>query len=347
MLSSNRAPRAPKLVQCRVATPALSVALLFACRTVPSEPMAVPAVVVAEPPEAPGPAEVWAPSHVSEPPPDGSPAAAAERDSLPDPSPPPAPEHWPTSLPWPVEGLGHPSSSDSSAHGGVHVVWRGVEGDSARMVSNLVSWLGDADACDLSAEEGRTRCRGKTGGRRWTVADELGGGDLSVNLWVLPGGHEPPGRLPGRCVTPPERSWRIALESSSPETLDSALVYEIGTYRAWDLDADGEAEVLVPRKASPSACPDDIAYDVYVMRGTCGHRVGSIVGAAFDVNTARFHHGLRELTTERPAGRGKQKSSWRYENRTYRFNGKRLRASLDVTEETCHHCKRLSCHVDR
>ncbi len=359
MLSLNRAPRASKLVPSRVVTPTLFVALLFACRTAPSEPMAEPAVVVAdvdspevqapaevqEPTEVPGPAED--PSQVWEPPPDGPPAAATDLDSLLDPPPPPAPEHWPASLSWPVEGLGRPDSSDSSARGGVHVVWRGVEGDSARMVSDLVSALGDADACDLPAEEGRIRCRGKTGGRRWAVADELGEGELSVNLWVLPRGHKPPGRLPGRCVVPPERSWRIALESSSPETLDNALVHEIGTHRAWDLDGDGEAEVLVPQEASPSACSDEVAYDVYVMRGTCGHRVGSIVGAAFDVNTARFHHGLRELTTERRAGRGKQRSSWRYEKRTYRFNGKRLRASLDVTEETCHHCKSLSCHAGR
>ena len=106
-------------------------------------------------------------------------------------------------------------------------------------------------------------------------------------------------------------------------------------------------EVLVPRKGSPSACSEDVEYDVYVMRGACGHRVGSIVGEVFDMETARFHHGLRELASTRRAGRGKQRVSWIHEERTYRFDGKRLRESVEKTEETCHHCRRLSCHIDR
>jgi hypothetical protein len=102
---------------------------------------------------------------------------------------------------------------------------------------------------------------------------------VRIQLWITP---RP--RLdfaaPGPCVVPPEREYRAMVSSSSIDQMgisrSGSMEYRYATARWADVDGDGEPDVWVPVR-SEGACPEDQRSEIYVMRGTCGHRVG-IVG---------------------------------------------------------------------
>ncbi len=104
---------------------------------------------------------------------------------------------------------------------------------------------------------------------------------------------------------------------------------------------DGVGEVFVP-SASRGACPWDILHDVYVMRGACGHWVGTTVGELHRETALTAFRPHEGFTTDCYASwsRLERGAAPINHERTPRdvFNGTRLRKRSD-REQTfpCHH----------
>ena len=166
-----------------------------------------------------------------------------------------------------------------------------------------------------------------------------------VELHLRPAGLKPRERLPGRCVAPPQRSRASVVDSGGiDQNGDSRRRIDddpLQTRPTFDLDGDGVADVLVPL-ARGGPCPWQVPHDVYVMRGDCGHRVGTIVGeVVHDTKVARFDHGLRVVTTEAVwSALERGAAPIRHERtRQYAFDGRKLRKRTDEERTIeCHHC---------
>lgn len=176
------------------------------------------------------------------------------------------------------------------------------------------------------------------------------------NRWIrataqwLPIGHTPIARLPGACVTPPQRRHDVIVHSAAitqdGEYVDGSNRWEMVTTAGADLDGDGRAETYVPRAdTAAGTCPWDVAYDVYVMRGACGHHVGAIVGPIDEpTHTAGFQRGLRRIDTVATWASGHGLPLHHTRTRCYGFDGERLvlRSDHDRTGK-CHHCGVAHC----
>lgn len=167
-----------------------------------------------------------------------------------------------------------------------------------------------------------------------------------IELHVRPVGHRPRSRWPGPCVVPPSRARPTIVDSSgidpSGHARRSVETDPVQTRVGVDLDGDGVGEVFVPRP-NKGRCPWEIPHDVYVMRGSCGHRVGTIVGEIDrDTALAPFVHGLRTVTTTASWSRferGRSAPVSHRRTRRYVFDGKTLRKRRDRDETMkCHHC---------
>ncbi|MBX3274062.1 MAG: hypothetical protein KF729_27600 [Sandaracinaceae bacterium] len=185
----------------------------------------------------------------------------------------------------------------------------------------------------------------------------LGAGSARVHGslgWVA---RPAPPALPGRCVEPPRVDVRVLVHGREanprPEHRDGAEVaWRFTTTRALDLDADGRLDVVVPR-VSARACPHEVAYDLYVMRGACGHLVGRTLG--FPTVTGPPGAGLRELTSQRRWAEitdptrppGPENVATLHEVATpYVARAGRYRAGTPVARSgICHHCAISRCRV--
>ncbi len=163
---------------------------------------------------------------------------------------------------------------------------------------------------------------------------------------------------PGRCVAIPSVTWRVertATQSSPPDpsfppSVNSAVT--MATARTVDLDRDGALDVLVP-EPSPTDCNNAYTFAIYLTRGACGHRVGTIRGMLQLERVARAvrPNGLPELVTtiERtlqndprvPAQRQTETITYRYDGSAYREH------SRAVTQAVCHHCAHVECRNTR
>ncbi|HEX5503429.1 MAG TPA: hypothetical protein VFW96_12460 [Thermomicrobiales bacterium] len=140
-----------------------------------------------------------------------------------------------------------------------------------------------------------------------------------------PTGADPPPRergqapppLPGPCVPVP----RVRNEVHSR---DGAARWVVETHTVPDLDLDGHGSpvVLVPA-ADPDLYPDTLRWTLYIMRGECGHAVGTIDGLDDPALEAGESHGLRNLSTLRPSGPGPRGA---LVLTPYTFDGRRYRA---------------------
>lgn len=216
-------------------------------------------------------------------------------------------------------------------------------------------------ALSASGLEARTPCTPSPNyacvwskGDRVVAMSVVGGpdpGDVSATVHWLPTGHVPATRLPGPCVTPPEQRRALVVTSAGidqqGEFRQARTGFELTTHESLDVDGDGTADRFVPH-AKIGACPWEVPHDVYVMRGKCGHRVGTIIGN-LDAETtiAPFRKGLREIHTSASwATHGAKSPIPEHHTRTrhYRFDGRRFRELSDKTSTgTCHHCGVASC----
>jgi len=161
-----------------------------------------------------------------------------------------------------------------------------------------------------------------------------------------------PGHATARaCVTPPvnRRSLEVLAEGTdqSGNFRSSNTRHEVVTRPSADVDGDGRLDVFVPH-ATQGDCPWEVPHDVYVMRGDCGHRIGTIVGDTdLDTHLAGFHRGIRRIDTEGSwATRGMDSPIPDHHARTraYTFDGRRLKKTADETQSgRCHHCGVVTC----
>ncbi len=200
---------------------------------------------------------------------------------------------------------------------------------------------------------------------------------LSLSLHALPPGHRPLQKLPGPCVVPPIRERLVRVQSSGIDQLgefhQSTQDWRVRTMPHFDLDGDGTSDVLVPAappksKRNRNQCPWQIASDVYIMRGECGHKIGTIVGNLDrQTRTAPFVAGIREISTYAEWGDYSDAATGTYDHqnksakrpkkprmggipshhqreRRYRFNGTTLRMKADHDSVgICHHCSVSYC----
>jgi hypothetical protein len=172
-----------------------------------------------------------------------------------------------------------------------------------------------------------------------------------MTVHLLPPGHVPLSRLPGPCVEPPSRTRDVMVHASavdqSGERREGSVRWRIEGHAGPDLDGDGRPEWFVPHETSKT-CPWEIPHDVYVMRGTCGHKVGTVIGQLdVSTHTAPFRKGIREVhTTATWATHGRVSPHPEHHTRmrTFIFDGKRLRRTRDDTRTgRCHHCGVVRC----
>lgn len=174
---------------------------------------------------------------------------------------------------------------------------------------------------------------------------------IDVALQLLPVAHVPVARLPGKCVTPPVRHREITVHSAGidqqGEFRRSSTRWAIATHPGPDLDGDARGDVWVPQPTR-NACPWEVPHEVYVMRGDCGHLVGTVVGHVdVPTRTAVFRRGLREVHTiaEWASGGGDRPEPEHHtRKRVYAFDGRRLKQiDGESRNGVCHHCGVSTC----
>jgi hypothetical protein len=282
-------------------------------------------------------------------------APDAEPTALP-PEPEP-PEGWPPALPWVTDAALTYAHVDVSAAGDVRVWWSAPSADLDAIRTRLLAALVEA-AYELPApcEPASASCSLRRPDRLAALTTSVPypeADTATVQLHLLPAGHRPRTRLPGECVEPPTRERTIVVSASGfdqdGEFRQARSEWSVRTGPGTDLDGDGVPEVYVPH-TSKGRCPWDVPHDVYVMRGRCGHRVGTIVGLPDEqTSTARFVAGLRTITTtaEWAAYDGDfPEPNHHTRTRRYELRGDRLRKLADDEREgICHHCGAVSCRV--
>lgn len=314
------------------AFPAIGLLLSACTRPTPVTDTAAPVAVESPPVEIPPPRPV----EIEVPAPEAPPAF--ER-----------PAQWPAEVLYPRgydPGLALLVVGD---HGDL-VIRHGVQGSTvaavaARWTETLTAGgYTPREPCSQEAEYG---CVWIGQGRIVAASTAVGWqGVIQTVVHWLPVGHTAAVKLPGACVAPPRRVRKISVQSSAVdqdgEYHEGNSAWVIDTSAGADLDGDGRPELYVPH-ARTGACPWDIPHDVYVMRGECGHLVGTIVGLVNETtHVARFEHGLRVVhTTAEWADHGGKRPEPTHHTRTrsYTFDGRRLRQTADAARDgICHHC---------
>ncbi|MBO6940438.1 MAG: hypothetical protein JJ863_36020 [Deltaproteobacteria bacterium] len=125
-------------------------------------------------------------------------------------------------------------------------------------------------------------------------------GSLALALAPLQGAGQSSPALPGPCVPIPADSWEIMVFRDNGSASTTRLRYAFTTERDHDIDGDGtpDAFVPLPRERVPqSTCPVGLRRDVYVVRGSCGHRVGQVHGRPTSVGPIDPATGLATIAT--------------------------------------------------
>ncbi len=179
---------------------------------------------------------------------------------------------------------------------------------------------------------------------------------------------EPGVALSGDCVTPPEVRREIETHhqgvDQEGERHSSDRTWWVSTHAVPDLDGDGQPEMLVPTSAG-GPCMWEIPKEVFIMRGDCGHPIGTVYGNVMPVaEDTTWHQGIVEVHTEaewadydpRPTGADDDASgdpppdgpnivpSHHTRHRVYRFDGTKFVQVSDTDRVgDCHHCSTTRC----
>lgn len=160
---------------------------------------------------------------------------------------------------------------------------------------------------------------------------------------------------PGACGAIPDTSWvlrRTTTQSSPPDPEFPGVSHSevgYGPARVLDLDGDGVRDAFVP-EPQRGDCVDDMHIALYVVRGTCGHRVGVVVGRPETSAPATRRGGalLELVTTERETVQRDPRvpAVQRTHTRTYRFDGRAYRETRHTQRDAiCHHCAQVWCEA--
>lgn len=147
----------------------------------------------------------------------------------------------------------------------------------------------------------------------------------------------PPPPLPGPCVPIPEVEFQISTKIG-----DALFPVWFFTCHDLDLDGDGVLDATVPL-ASGARCNDDVRWALYVTRGACGHRVGTVGPGTVERvdDEAPTADGLKPVRTwTHSSGDGK----WLKGERKFAATGGVYR-QIDAkqTDEPCEVCKPDEC----
>jgi hypothetical protein len=162
-------------------------------------------------------------------------------------------------------------------------------------------WRRELGAAGATLSGEREEARGSVatvaiGGHRYFASMARGRSSDGV-VGVLREAARVPVRLTGPCVAIPEITFRTRVTQwVSPRRQAD---FSFSTDRSRDLDRDGIADALVPlpRAREPqTSCPDETRWEVYLVRGSCGHSVGIIEGEARDLETSSTSHGVFDLS---------------------------------------------------
>jgi len=157
---------------------------------------------------------------------------------------------------------------------------------------------------------------------------------------------------PGRCVAPPEPTWDVTVHASGIDQQgqyrENEIAWQLATARVADVDGDAVLDAFVPLHRA-GQCPGDTSFEIYVMRGACGHLVGTVgPGWLSDTSTSTRvdRSGYRPLELEQ---RWTQSGTRRIPElvttfTTYRFRGTAYRVTASKrTVGVCHHCSLERC----
>lgn len=271
------------------------------------------------------------------------------------------PTAWPDGVPRPSDATD--AEVKTSARGD-RVVYFHAAGDLAAV---WASWLDAAQAADwqIADRHGGVRVgwlsaslyhRTPDGPRAWLQLVYLGEGrGLDASWNEAPGLGErllaPP---PGDCVPIPHPSFRIITHMLGDfEREGRDLEDRFVTWWWWDFDGDGVVDAVAP-ETERAYCPHDVRRTIYLARGACGHRVGTIEGT---IDWAALHqaapgeHGLPEIVATRqdvspaPPPGGCGESIVRTVTRHYRYDGTSYLETSRNEESSRRTCSPDGCPV--
>ncbi len=187
---------------------------------------------------------------------------------------------------------------------------------------------------------------GATGSRARITVDQGGG---TIVMVAKPTAIKPP----GKCVAIPIARHPVHVHSSAinqdGERGEGETFWDFKTERIHDVDGDGIADAFVPVAKTTSACPEEVAFRVFVVRGDCGHDLGVIGPGSFQFDagtTALDASGFRPFTMTAETTRFGKRGIPEMTTTVRRFAVKGGKyAPLDVKKTTgvCHHCATWHC----
>jgi hypothetical protein len=184
-------------------------------------------------------------------------------------------------------------------------------------------------------------------GARARVTVDQGGG--TILLTARPANPTPP----GKCVSIPDVKHPVYVNSAGVnqhgDLGHGKTLWELETARDHDVDGDGIADAFVPVAKTKDACPEEVSYRVFVVRGACGHDLGVIGPGSFEADagtSAIDASGFRPFTMSAETTKQGKHHIPELTRTVRRFAVKRGKyAQLDrkATTGKCHHCATWSC----
>ena len=160
------------------------------------------------------------------------------------------------------------------------------------------------------------------------------------------------GTPPGTCIAPPQPVWNATVHAGGVdqqgEYHQSQITWRLTTARLLDVDGDAILDAFAPNHGARQ-CPEEGTWDVYVVRGTCGHAVGTIGPGWLGLDAALVpldRSGYRPLTTSSErTQRGARHipemvtttSVYKMRRGSYRISSTKRRTGV------CHHCAVWHC----
>lgn len=162
-------------------------------------------------------------------------------------------------------------------------------------------------------------------------------------------------KLTSKCVAIPAARHEVDLHATAinqmGESSTASVRFSLETTRMLDVDGDGIRDAFVPVAPRKNACPEDVSWRVFVMRGRCGHEVGTVGTGSLGLRAADVPldpSGFRPMTFESETTRGGKGPIPELSTtlRTWAVvNGRYKKATETTTSGVCHHCSRWWCNA--